>query len=475
MTSSVDEFASADPGRLGDRNVGPLVALADPGTFRALPEGLRSEVTCGTAQIRGVSVACYATDGSRRGGALTPGGSDQIVRIIELARREGKPVVGVWHSGGASLRDGSAALDGIGRVFRAIVAASGIVPQVSVVLGPAAGGAAYGPALTDFVVMSAHARIFVTGPRVVAEVTGQDVSAEALGGPGVHAKDSGVAHIVGRDTPDTLARVAQLVELLGCQRDRREVHLPASDRDPSRWLPESPRRAYDIRPLVGDLLGDPGGMLVLHEQWAPNVLTALGRLAGRTVGVVANNPIRLGGCLNAAAGDKAARFVRTCDSYGIPLVVLVDVPGYLPGRDEERGGVVRRGAKLLHAFAAARIPRITVLVRKAYGGAYIAMNSKALGATSVLAWPSAEIGIMNPGSAVDILHRRELAAPVSDEERTRLRESLIAQHSKGDELERAVKAGAIDAVIEPASTHAMIAALLADHAHMPSKLPNIPL
>jgi acetyl-CoA/propionyl-CoA carboxylase carboxyl transferase subunit len=470
MTSAIDEFAVSRPDE--PAAPGPLAALADPGTFRALPAGLKTEVASGTAEIRGVPVACYATDGSRRGGALTPEGSDQIVRAIELGRRQGRPVVGVWHSGGAALHEGTAALDGIGRVFRAIVAASGAVPQVSVILGPAAGGAAYGPALTDFVVMSEHARIFVTGPRVVAEVTGQQVSAETLGGPGVHAKASGVAHIVGRNSSDTLARAAQLVELLGRQR---QVPRSADGEDPSRWLPESPRRAYDIRPLAADLLGDSGDMLVLQEQWAPNVLTALGRLAGHTVGVVANNPIRLGGCLNAAAGDKAARFVRTCDSYGIPLIVLVDVPGYLPGLDEERGGVVRRGAKLLHAFAAARTQRITVLIRKAYGGAYIAMNSKALGATSVLAWPSAEIGIMNPGSAVDILHRRELAARTSDEERAQLRESLIAQHAKRDDLEQAVKAGAIDAVVEPASTRAIIAALLDDHAHVPSRLPNIPL
>ena len=436
------------------------------------PDGAGLEVASGTAVVRGVAVAWYATDGAKRGGALTPAGCDQIVRAIEFARAQRMPVVGIWHSGGAALHSGRPALDGVGRVFRAIVSASGTVPQISVILGPAAGGAAYGPALTDFVVMSSQARIFVTGPQVVAQVTGQQVSAEALGGADMHGKASGVAHLVGRDTTDTLGRAAELVELIGSQRHAR---LAAAGRDPGRWLPESPRRAYDIRPLAADLLDDVSGMLVLQEKWAPNVLTALGRLAGRTVGVLANNPIRLGGCLNAAAGDKAARFVRMCDSYGIPLIVLVDVPGYLPGLGEERDGVLRRGAKLLHAFAAARTPRITVLIRKAYGGAYVAMNSKALGATSVLAWPSAEIGIMNPGSAVDILHRRELAACATDEERARLRQVLIAHREDGDEIERAVKAGAIDAVIESASTRAVIAALLTDHAHTPSMLPNIPL
>jgi acetyl-CoA/propionyl-CoA carboxylase carboxyl transferase subunit len=322
--------------------------------------------------------------------------------------------------------------------------------------------------------MSQDARIFVTGPAVVAEVTGHRVTAEALGGPGVHGRESGVAHVVGRDAKDTLSRAGDLVCLLGCQG---EVDLATADalgRDPGRWLPESGRRAYDTRPLVADLLD--GDVLVLHEEWAPNIFTALGRLAGRTVGVIANNPIRRGGCLDAAAGDKGARFVRLCDSFGVPLVVLVDVPGYLPGLDEERKGIVRRGAKLLHAFAAARTPRITVITRKAYGGAYIAMNSKALGATAVLVWPTAEIGIMNPGSAVGILHRRELSACGTNEERSQLRLRLTAAYQDGNnELDRAMKSGAVDAVVEPSATRGQIARLLADNATEPSRLANIPL
>jgi len=449
----------------------PLTTLADPGTVRRLPAPPNCAVTSATARLRGLPVVCYVMDGTRRGGALTTAGCEQIVTAIDLAVRAGRPVIGLWHSGGAALQEGGPALDGVGRVFRAIVGASGVVPQISVVLGPAAGGAAYGPALTDVVLMSEDAKIFVTGPGVVAQVTGQQLTGEALGGPGVHGRVSGVAHVVGRDTKDTLSRAGDLAGLLGAPGQPGD---PAPRPDPARWLPSSPRRAYDVRPLAADLLDD--DPLVLHEGWAPNVLTALGRLAGRAVGVLASNPIRRGGCLDAAAGDKAARFVRLCDSFGLPLIVLVDVPGYLPGLDEERNGVVRRGAKLLHAFAAARTPRITVVTRKAYGGAYIAMNSKALGATAVLAWPTAEIGIMNAGSAVDILHRRELAACATDEEKTQLRDQLTAAYqASGGSLSWALRSGAVDAVVEPAETRAELARLLRQHPAAPTRLANIPL
>jgi acetyl-CoA/propionyl-CoA carboxylase carboxyl transferase subunit len=481
MTSSIDEFFDRTNRMMEHVADGtarlvpePLAALADPGTLRAESAAPGAEVTAATAVIRGVPVVCYAMDGTRHGGALTAAGCQQIVNAIEFARRSRRPVVGLWHSGGASLHEGRPALDGVGRLFHAIVAASGVIPQISVVLGPAAGGAAYGPALTDIVVMSEDARIFVTGPAVVADVTGQQVTAAALGGPDVHGRASGVAHVIGRDTKDCLERTADLVWLLGRPGEIVPGIGGGLDSDPARWLPASQRRAYDIRPLAADLLDD--DMLVLHERWAPNVFTAFGRLAGRTVGIVANNPIRRGGCLNAAAGDKAARFVRLCDAFAIPLIVLVDVPGYLPGLDEEHSGVVRRGAKLLHAFAAARTPRITVIIRKAYGGAYIAMNSKSLGATAVLAWPTAEIGIMNPGSAVDILHRRELAACATDHERSQLKSRLTTRYAARDGgLQRAVQNGALDAVIEPRQTRETIVSLLAGHPVVPYPLGNIPL
>ena len=286
--------------------------------------------------------------------------------------------------------------------------ASGKVPQVSVVLGAAAGGAAYGPALTDVVILSDHGRIFVTGPDVVRSVTGEDVDMARLGGPEPHSRRSGVVHVVTSSDDEALARARELALLFGQQgtvelgmiqghtTQKAPPQLGSADREGAyslaSILPDSPRRAYDVKPLVAGLLDRPGQPRIeLHPRWAPNVVITLGRLAGRTVGVIANNPLRLGGCLDAASAEKAARFVRMCDAFGVPLVVVVDVPGYLPGVRQEWDGVVRRGAKLLHAFAEATVPRVTLVTRKAYGGAYIAMNSRALGATKVFAWPGAEI------------------------------------------------------------------------------------
>jgi acetyl-CoA/propionyl-CoA carboxylase carboxyl transferase subunit len=450
-----------------------LAELADPGTIEILPGPADSGVVTATVRVRGHRVACYVTDGRRRGGALTVEGCTLIAATIDLARRRGWPVVGFWHSGGAALHQGIPALDGVARVFRAIVRASGVVPQLSVAIGPAAGGAAYGAALTDIVLMTEDARIFVTGPGVVGQVTGHQVTAEELGGPTIHGRSSGVAHVTVADVKDAAGRVADLVDLLARPGSVGDVPIAVPGRDPALLLPASPRRAYDIRPLVSEILDD--DVVVLHERWAPNVLTAFGRLAGRTVGVIANNPIRRGGCLDAAAGDKAARFVRLCDTFGLPLVVLVDVPGYLPGLDEERDGVVRRGAKLLHAFAAAQVPRVTVHVRKAYGGAYVAMNSKGLGATRVFAWPSAEIGIMNAESAVSVLHRRRLAA-ATDDERDELRRRLVEDYeAEFAGAEQGVACGVIDAVIAPADTRAEIASVLAAHPARPAHLGNIPL
>src|SRR5690349_14803583 len=266
-----------------------------------------------------------------------------VVDAIDAAVRERVPVVGIWHSGGAQLPEGVVALHGVGQVFAAMVRASGKVPQISVVLGPAAGGAAYGPALTDLVIMSKSGRVFVTGPDVVRSVTGEDVDMERLGGPEPHGRRSGVVHVTTETEAEALGAARQIASLLGQQ-----GHLgPVDDVDLGGLLPESARRAYDVHPLVDGLV-DPGTGIELHERWAPNIVTALGRLGGRTVGIVANNPLRLGGCLDSLSAEKASRFVRMCDAFGVPLVVLVDVPGYLPGVGQEWDGVVRRGAKLLH-------------------------------------------------------------------------------------------------------------------------------
>jgi acetyl-CoA/propionyl-CoA carboxylase carboxyl transferase subunit len=447
--------------------------LGDPGSVELLDALDDSAAFGARIRIAGQPAYVYATDGSVKGGALTEVGCARIVRVIERAAAEGRPVIGVWHSGGAALGEGVRSLHGVASVFTAITQASGVVPQISLVTGAAAGGAAYGPALTDIVVMGPDSKVFVTGPNVVRSVTGEDVSAEQLGGPSVHARHSGVAHVAADTDDEAVGVTRDLARLLGT-RGLIDLSKAAAGRDPADVLPDSARRAYDVRPLVDALLDEPA--VELHRRWAPNVHVSLGRLAGHTVGVVASNPLRMGGCLDAAAGDKAGRFVRMCDALGVPLVVLVDVPGYLPGVGQERDGVVRRGAKLLHAFAGARVPRVTVVTRKAFGGAYIAMNSKGLGATAVLAWPSAEIGIMNAASAVQILHRRQLAAVSDEADRAALLQQLVAEHTaRTGGLQKAVELGVVDAIIEPADTRKAVAEAIAAHPLESGTQRNIPL
>jgi acetyl-CoA/propionyl-CoA carboxylase carboxyl transferase subunit len=358
-------------------------------------------------------------------------------------------------------------------VFAAMVRASGRVPQISVVLGPAAGGAAYGPALTDIVVMGPGGRVFVTGPDVVRSVTGEDVDMERLGGPDTHGRRSGVVHVVAPSDTEALVRGRELAELLA--RPGRVDPTGIGPADLAGLLPDNPKRAYDVHPLITRLLDEDSTLFELHAKWAPNVVTALGRLAGRTVGVIANNPLRLGGCLDSTSAEKAARFVRMCDAFGVPLVVLVDVPGYLPGVGQEWDGVVRRGAKLLHAFAEAVVPRVTLVTRKAFGGAYIAMNSRALGATAVYAWPEAEIAVMGASAAVGILHRRKLAAAPPGE-RELLHAQLTAEHEKvAGGVNRALEIGVVDRVVEPAETRRVLAEALATAPPGRGAHGNIPL
>ena len=326
-------------------------------------------------------------------------------------------------------------------------------------LGPAAGGAAYGPALTDVVILGPEGRIFVTGPDVVRSVTGEDVDMLRLGGPEPHGRRSGVVHILTESEAEALERARIVASLLGNQGDLDVAAV--QDRDLSQVLPESKKRAYDVHPLVDTLL-DEGTMQELHERWAPNIVTALGRFGGRTVGVVANNPLRLGGCLDSLSAEKASRFVRLCDSLGVPLIVLVDVPGYLPGVGQEWDGVVRRGAKLLHAFGECVVPRITLITRKTYGGAYIAMNSRALGATKVFAWEGAEVAVMGPVAAIRILHRRKLAE-VSPEIRPQVEAELAAEHERlAGGVDKAQEIGVVDEVVDPAHTRSAIAQAIAD-------------
>ena len=471
-TQDPDTAAAPRPAGLPRDPRERLAALFDPGTLKLLPAGgdERSGVVAGVGLVHGAGAAAFASDPRVQGGAMGGGGCAAIVAAYTEAVSRGVPIVGLWHSGGARLAEGVASLHAVGTVFAAMTAASGRVLQISVVLGPAAGGAAYGPALTDVVILSGQGRIFVTGPDVVRSVTGEDVDMERLGGPEPHSRRSGVVHVVTETDAEALDRARQIAALFS---DQGKISEDAEDRDLSGLLPDSARRAYDVHVLTAKLLDSPG--VELHPRWAPNVVTILGRLAGRTVGVVASNPMRLGGCLDAASAEKAARFVRMCDAFGVPLVVLVDVPGYLPGVGQEWDGVVRRGAKLLHAFAEASVPRVTLVVRKAIGGAYIAMNSRALGATRVYAWPGAEVAVMGAVAAVRILHRRTLAS-VPPEQLHEAEAQLAAEHeATAGGLQRAVEIGVIDAIIDPGQTRRELIRAIAEAPQLRGSHANIPL
>ena len=467
----------ADPVVVDDRDPqARLRALFDHGTLRLSAPRDESGVLWARGEVEGTPAIAFATDATRMGGAMGVEGCRHVVAAIDAAVRERVPVLGLWHSGGARLAEGVVGLYGVGQVFAAMVRASGRVPQISVVLGPAAGGAAYGPALTDIVIMSKAGRIFVTGPEVVRSVTGEQVDMERLGGPEPHGRRSGVVHITTKDDESALAEARKLTVLLGRQGRFSPADVAeggTAEHDLTRAMPAAANRAYDVKPVVRALLDGPG--VELHAKWAPNVSTTLGRLGGRTVGVVANNPLRLGCCLDASSAEKAARFVRMCDALGVPLIVLVDVPGYLPGLGQEWDGVVRRGAKLLHAFAEAVVPRVTLVTRKAYGGAYIAMNSRALGATAVFAWPTAEVAVMGASAAVNILHRKKLAA-APHEHRDALRETLIQQQlDTAGGVARALEIGVVDEVIAPERTRRRIAEALAAAPAARGTHGNIPL
>jgi len=476
---------AAPPARPGRAPAGlsrdPLVRLEtlfDAGSLRLLLPADDSGMLVGAGRIDDTPAVAFASDPRVQGGAMGAVGCAAIVAAYDHAMELGAPVIGLWHSGGARLREGVESLHAVGAVFAAMTRASGKVPQISVVLGAAAGGAAYGPALTDLVILSDQGRIFVTGPDVVRSVTGEDVDMERLGGPEPHSRRSGVVHVVTSTDAEAFSKARQLALLLSHQEPGAGTGTggPAAalaDTDLAALLPESPRRAYDVHPLISGLLDEPG--IELHPRWAPNIVTMLGRLGGRTVGVIANNPLRLGGCLDATSAEKAARFVRMCDAFGVPLVVLVDVPGYLPGVGQEWDGVVRRGAKLLHAFAEAVVPRVTLVTRKAYGGAYIAMNSRSLGATRVFAWPGAEVAVMGSVAAIRILQRRVLAA-APPERRHEVEAELAAEHEReAGGLARAVALGVIDEVIAPVKTRQAIADAIAAAPGCRGQHGNIPL
>ncbi|MFC4535473.1 acyl-CoA carboxylase subunit beta [Sphaerisporangium dianthi] len=450
-----------------------LETLLDAGSQTPFGDPACGEVRTVRGRVGGAPVVAYCTNAALMGGAIGSAGSRRIAEAIHTAVRDRCPVIGLWHSGGARLAEGVESMDGIGHMFAAMIHASGRVPQLSLVLGPAAGGAAYGPALTDLVIMGAAGRVFVTGPDVVRSVTGEEIDMEGLGGPDAHGRNSGVVHVVEETEEDVFATAREITGLLA----RPGFFDPASlggPEDLRALLPPQARRAYDVRPLVRRVV-DAGAFTELQARWAPNIVVGFGRLAGRSIGVIANNPLRKGGCLDSLSAEKAARFVRMCDSFGLPLVVIVDVPGYLPGVRQEWEGVVRRGAKLLYAFGEAEVPRVTLVTRKSYGGAYIAMNSRSLGATAVFAWPEAEVAVMGAEAAVGILHRKALAA-APEAERETLRARLTDEHRQvAGGLDRGISLGVIDEVIDPADTRRKLAEALAAAPPGRGHHGNIPL
>ncbi|HEV7649805.1 MAG TPA: carboxyl transferase domain-containing protein [Actinophytocola sp.] len=395
--------------------------LLDPGSLEPVHRREGLGVVVARGRVDGSEVVAYATDGSRLGGVIGATECRLVAAAIDSAVARRCPVVGIWHTAGATPAEGVAALDGVGQVYAAMVRASGTVPQISLVLGPAAGGTAFGPALTDVVIMSAAGRMYVAGPDDVRSVTGAAVDPATLGGPEVHAR-SGAAHVVTEFEADAYRRARELVALF-TRPGHYDLESLRTFRDPSVLLPALADHGYDVRPLVAELL-DTGSFVELQARWAPNVVTGLGRLGRRTVGVVANNPGHAGGRLDASAAEKSARFVRMCDALGVPLVTVVDVPGHQPGPDQEAAGAVRREATLLHAYAEAVVPRITLVTRQANGSAAVAMSSRSLGAHAVVAWPDAAPATEDYGEAIRLGVVDEVVDPV--ETRRRLGELLAA-------------------------------------------------
>ncbi|HEV7563617.1 MAG TPA: carboxyl transferase domain-containing protein [Solirubrobacterales bacterium] len=434
-----------------------LESLCDAGSFRPLRSGVSSTrlgeraapgdgVVAGAGEVNGRPVFCYSQDPKFLGGSLGEVHAETIVRLLRMAGDAGAPVVGFVRSGGARLQEGHAALSGYGRIFRASVELSRKVPQVSIVSGISAGGGAYSPALTDFVAMTAESRMFLTGPKVVQEAMGEEVSMEELGGPRLHGKN-GVCHLLADDVEDAIERTRHLLGLLPQaigEPPALVAPLAADGRDPGLTVPGEQRKVYDVRDVARSIL-DQGSLLELSPRWAPNMVTGIARLEGRSVGLVANQPRAMGGVIDAAASEKAALFVNSCDRFRLPLLVFVDTPGFLPGKRQEEMGVIRHGASLLRAFAGASVPKVTLVLRKAFGGAAITMNSKDLGADLVFSWPGAQIGIMAARQAVGIVHGRALregGGPSRDE----LADAYAAEHLTAP---AAAASGWVDEVIDP--------------------------
>jgi methylmalonyl-CoA decarboxylase alpha subunit len=413
-------------------------------------------VVTGYGTIDGRLVFVYAQDFTVIGGSLGEMHAAKICKVMDMAVKMGAPIIGLNDSGGARIQEGVDALKGYGDIFYRNTLASGVIPQISVILGPCAGGAVYSPALTDFVFMvSGTSKMFITGPQVIKAVTGEDVSPEDLGGARAHNQTSGVAHFMSQSEQECFEQIKKLLSYIPSNNLEDAPYKETGD-SPDKIIPElnqtvpvDPNKPYDIKEIIKNVV-DGGDFFEVQPLFAQNMITGFARLAGHSVGILANQPKHLAGCLDINASDKAARFVRFCDAFNIPLITFTDTPGYLPGVAQEHGGIIRHGAKLLYAYSEATVPKITVIVRKAYGGAYIAMCSKHLGADQVFAWPTAEIAVMGPEGAANIIFRKEIEES-SDPISTRT-QKIEEYRDKFANPYQAAKRGYVDDVIEPSAT-----------------------
>jgi propionyl-CoA carboxylase beta chain len=430
-------------------------------THRSKDFGLDKEhylgdgVVTGYGKINGRLVYIFAQDFTVFGGSLSETHAEKICKIMDLAMKNGAPVIGLNDSGGARIQEGVLSLAGYADIFYKNTRASGVVPQISAVMGPCAGGAVYSPAITDFILMVENTSyMFVTGPNVVKTVTHEEVTSEELGGAMTHATKSGVTHFVASNEVECLMYIKELLTYIpqNCEDDvPRVAYTPGNERRPvlNSIIPDHPNQPYEMREIIVELLDDQH-FFEVHRNFAENILVGFGRIAGRSIGIVANQPAVLAGVLDINSSQKAARFVRFCDSFNIPLLVLEDVPGFLPGTDQEWNGIITNGAKLLYAFCEATVPRVTVITRKAYGGAYDVMNSKHIGADLNFAWPSAEIAVMGASGAAEIIFKRDIAE--AEDPQQKLQEKIEEYTKKFANPYRAAHRGYVDEVIYPEQT-----------------------
>jgi propionyl-CoA carboxylase beta chain len=479
--------------------------LLDPGSFVEIDEYVRHRSTAfgmdknrpygdavvtGVGTIHGRQVALFSQDFTIFGGSLGEAAGNKIIKVMDLAIATGVPIIGILDSGGARIQEGVIALGKYGEIFKRNTMASGVIPQISLTMGPAAGGAVYSPALTDFVIMvDKTSNMFVTGPDVIKTVTGEDVGMEELGGARAHNERSGVAHYLADDEADAIDYARALLSYLPENNlsetvqyaPEGELEITDADEKLNTIIPDSPNQPYDMKTVIEGIV-DGREFLEVQPLFAPNILIGFARVDGRSVGIVANQPQQMAGTLNIEAGEKAARFVRFCDAFSIPILTLVDVPGYLPGTDQEWAGVIRRGAKLLYAYAEATVPLVTVITRKAYGGAYIVMGSKQLGADINLAWPTAEIAVMGGQGAVNILFRDQIKkAEEAGMDVAAVRSKLAAEYTYNVASPfLAAERGELDGIIEPSATRISVIkamrALRTKRSNLPPKKHgNIPL